>query len=69
MSKSSKSASVHEVKVRLSVGFTREQHDALAKLAADHNVSICWIVRHACDLLVDSQDKNMHLHNLKLNNV
>ncbi len=69
MNKRSQTVAAHKLKVRLSVSFSKEQHDLLAKLAADNNVSICWVVRHACDLLVDSHDKNIPLHGLKSDGV
>ena len=69
MNKRSQTVAAQRTKVRLSVSFTKEQHDLLAELAADSNVSICWVVRHACDLLIKSNDKNMPLHGLESNGV
>lgn len=64
MNKSSQAAKGHKATVRLSVTFTKEQHDLLAKLASENNVSICWVVRHACGLLAESRDKDTFLHGL-----
>jgi hypothetical protein len=41
-----------EPKLRQSISFTKEQHDALSAIAEKNNVSFCWVVRYACDLLV-----------------
>jgi len=50
-----------QAKVRQSVTFTKEQHAALQELADCNDVSFCWVVRHACKLLLiqSSQKKNL----------
>ena len=48
-------------KTRQSVTFTKRQHDALSDIAARNNVSVCWVVRHACDLLIQKQKQDKHL--------
>ena len=52
-------------KTRQSISFSKEQHASLAKIAADNDVSICWVVRHACEMLVKNYDKSELLDGLK----
>jgi hypothetical protein len=39
-------------KLRQSISFTKEQHKAIAEIAEQYDVSFCWVVRYACDLMV-----------------
>lgn len=50
-----------QVNVRQSITFTQTQHDALLELANSNQVSFCWIVRHACDLLLSESSKRKKL--------
>lgn len=43
---------IESAKFRQSISFTQEQHKALSELAHSNKVSFCWVVRHACDLLI-----------------
>lgn len=45
-----------EPTVRQSVSFPRSQHEALSELAAHNNVSVGYVVRKACEMLVESCD-------------
>jgi len=47
---------IEDSSVRQSVTFTKQQHDALAQVATANNVSIGWVVRHACNLLINNLD-------------
>jgi len=49
---------LEEPKLRQSISFTKEQHAAIAEIAEKYNVSFCWVVRHACDLLVQETNTN-----------
>jgi len=42
-------ASVHERSVRASISFPEEQYSVLEKIAAEHRVSLAWVVRDAVD--------------------
>ncbi len=53
---------LEEPKLRQSISFTKEQHAAIAEIAERYDVSFCWVVRHACDLLVRETSANrLHL--------
>ena len=66
MSKRSHTLVPREPKMRQSISFSREQHDLLAKIAEENDVSFCWVVRYACGLLVKSHDGNKSLRDLKM---
>lgn len=54
-----------EPKLRQSVSFTKEQHKAISEIAEKYNVSFCWVVRYACDLVVkENLAGNISLHKL-----
>ena len=55
-----------QAKVRQSVTFTQEQHDALCELAEINDVSFCWVVRHACKLLLSESSKKKKLIELPI---
>lgn len=50
-----------QAKVRQSVTFTQEQHDALCELAETYDVSFCWVVRYACNLLLSESSKKKRI--------
>jgi len=39
----------HERSVRASISFPEEQYSVLEKIAAEHRVSLAWVVRDAVD--------------------
>src|SRR5690606_18329176 len=53
-------------KIRQSVSFSQEQHDALMELADINDVSFCWVVRYACNILIRESKKGSHLLELSL---
>lgn len=42
-------ASIQERSVRASISFPEEQYSVLEKIAAEHRVSLAWVVRDAVD--------------------
>ena len=50
--------------IRQSISFSKQQHEALSRIAEKNNVSICWVVRHACDLMLKECGEQRTLHNL-----
>lgn len=42
-------SSIHERSVRASISFPEEQYTVLEKIAAEHRVSLAWVVRNAVD--------------------
>ena len=42
-------AGTHERSVRASISFPEEQYSVLEKIAAEHRVSLAWVVRDAVD--------------------
>lgn len=42
-------AGAHERSVRASISFPEEQYSVLEKIAAEHRVSLAWVVRDAVD--------------------
>lgn len=42
-------SSAHERSVRASISFPEEQYSVLEKIAAEHRVSLAWVVRDAVD--------------------
>lgn len=62
----SKPARPKRPKCRQSISFTQEQHDALMNLAEKNHVSICWVVRFACDRLIENHRDHQLLLDLDL---
>jgi len=56
---------IREPKLRQSITFTKEQHDAIAQIAEQNQVSFCWVVRYACTNLIKERGSHKPLHNLQ----
>jgi hypothetical protein len=55
----------HECSVRASISFPEEQYSVLEQIAAEHRVSLAWVVRDAVDVYLKArwplleQDENV----------
>jgi predicted DNA-binding ribbon-helix-helix protein len=41
---------------RLSVSLEQRQHDALVKIADKRSLPLAWVVRHACQRLIEEEE-------------